>query len=43
MHSRILQQRVGQERTHLVFFDAGAECIKGLDHYVTNDASGSSR
>ena len=35
MHSRILDQHVGPQRTHLVFFDPGEECIKGLNDYVT--------
>ena len=36
MHSRILDQHVGPQRTHLVFFDPGEECIKGLNDYVTS-------
>ena len=34
MHSRIMDQHVGPQRTHLVFFDPGEECIKGLNDYV---------
>jgi predicted DNA-binding protein with PD1-like motif len=35
MHSKILDQHVGPQRTHLVFFDPGEECVKGLNDYVT--------
>jgi predicted DNA-binding protein with PD1-like motif len=35
MHSKILDQHVGPQRTHLVFFDPGEECVKGLHDYVT--------
>lgn len=36
MHSKVLDQHVGPARTHLVFFDPGEECIKGLTDYVTD-------
>jgi predicted DNA-binding protein with PD1-like motif len=36
MHSKILDQHVGPQRTHLIFFDPGEECIKGLNDYVTS-------
>lgn len=34
MHSRILEGRTGPQRTHLVFFDPGEECVAGLAGYV---------
>ncbi|MGH3459139.1 PPC domain-containing DNA-binding protein [Aeromicrobium sp.] len=34
MQSRILEGRTGPQRTHLVFFDPGEECIQGLTDYV---------
>lgn len=34
MHSRILEGRTGPQRTHLVFFDPGEECVQGLTDYV---------
>ncbi len=38
MHTRILDTRTtGQQRTHLVFFDPGEECVQGLTDYVTNE------
>jgi uncharacterized protein len=37
MHSRILDGRVDPQRTHLVFFDPGEECVKGLTDYVTSE------
>lgn len=35
MHSKIIDQHAGPERTHLVFFDPGEECVQGLTKYVT--------
>lgn len=37
MHSRILDGRSAPQRTHLVFFDPGEECIQGLTDYVTSE------
>lgn len=38
MHNRILDSRTtGPQRTHLVFFDPGEECVQGLTDYVTNE------
>lgn len=34
MHSRVLEERSGPQRTHLVFFDPGEECVQGLAEYV---------
>ncbi len=35
MHSKIVDQHVGPQRTHVIFFDPGEECIQGLTDYVT--------
>lgn len=37
MHSRILDGRSRPQRTHLVFFDPGEECVAGLTDYVTGE------
>jgi predicted DNA-binding protein with PD1-like motif len=37
MHSKVLDQHVGPQRTHLVFFDPGEEAIQGLTEYVTEN------
>lgn len=37
MHSKVVDQHVGPQRTHLVFFDPGEECIQGLTDYVTTN------
>jgi predicted DNA-binding protein with PD1-like motif len=37
MHSRILDGRKDQQRTHLVFFDPGEECVQGLADYVASN------
>lgn len=34
MRSRILEGSTGPQRTHLVFFDPGEECIQGLTDYA---------
>jgi uncharacterized protein len=36
MRSRILEAKDGPQRTHLVYFDPGEECIEGLTRYVTD-------
>lgn len=35
MHSKIVDQHAGPQRTHLVFFDPGEEGVQGLTDYVT--------
>jgi uncharacterized protein len=37
MHSRILDGHSSPQRTHLVFFDPGEECVQGLTDYVTKE------
>jgi predicted DNA-binding protein with PD1-like motif len=36
MHAKIIDQHVGPQRTHMIFFDPGEECIQGLTDYVTD-------
>ena len=36
MHSRIMEGRSGPQRTHLVFFDPGEECVQGLSDYAAS-------
>lgn len=36
MHGKIIDQHVGPQRTHMIFFDPGEECIQGLTDYVTD-------
>lgn len=37
MHSKIIDQQTGPQRTHLVFFDTGEEAVQGLTSYVTEN------